>query len=57
MKKMGIQPKAHAYTALFNACANSPWKQDGLQRADNLYQLMKEKEVEPTLITGKGDDC
>ena len=53
MKKMGIKPKPATYTALFNACANSPWKHDGRARADNLLRLMREKEVEPTLITGK----
>lgn len=53
MKKMGIKPKPQTYTALFNACANSPWRQDGLTRADNLYHLMQEQGVEPTVITGK----
>lgn len=53
MKKMGVGPKPQTYTALFNACANSPWKEDGLARADNLYRLMLEKGIEPTLITGK----
>ncbi|KAK7111976.1 hypothetical protein V1264_011509 [Littorina saxatilis] len=53
MKKMGIEPKPATYTALFNACSNSPWKEDGKARADNLYRLMKGKEVEPTFITGK----
>ena len=53
MKKMGIEPKPATYTALFNACANSPWRQDGRARADSLFRLMKEKEVEPTFITGK----
>lgn len=50
---MGIMPKPQTYTALFNACANSPWPEDGLRRADHLWQLMQEKGIEPTLITGK----
>lgn len=53
MKKMGITPKPQTYTALFNACANSPWPHDGLARADNLYRLMQEKGIQPAFITGK----
>ncbi|KAK6180755.1 hypothetical protein SNE40_008749 [Patella caerulea] len=53
MKKMGLVPDAVSYTALFNACANSPSKQDGLQRAKNLHELMKESGWHPNLITGR----
>lgn len=53
MKKMGIKPKPQTYTALFNACANSPWPQDGLARAKDLCQLLQEKCVKTTFITGK----
>ncbi|XP_050406094.1 pentatricopeptide repeat-containing protein 1, mitochondrial [Patella vulgata] len=53
MKKMGLVPDAVTYTALFNACANSPSKQDGLQRAKNLHELMKESDWHPNLITGR----
>jgi hypothetical protein len=28
---MGIEPNDHIYSALFNACANSPWPEDGLR--------------------------
>ncbi|XP_064618279.1 pentatricopeptide repeat-containing protein 1, mitochondrial-like [Liolophura sinensis] len=51
MKKMGVKPKPNTYTALFNACSNSPWPQDGLQRAQNLENLMKEKRHQPNIIT------
>ncbi|KAL8565087.1 hypothetical protein ACOMHN_005290 [Nucella lapillus] len=53
MRSMGIQPKPATYTALFNACANSPWKKDGQTRADKLVRVMEEKDVKPTFITGK----
>lgn len=53
MKKMGLQPVDHTYTALFNACSNSPWQQDGLYRATNLRQLMAEKGYSPNMITYK----
>ncbi|XP_067671825.1 pentatricopeptide repeat-containing protein 1, mitochondrial-like [Haliotis asinina] len=51
MKKMGLQPVDLTYTSLFNACANSPWSGDGLSRADNLRQLMLNKDYEPNQIT------
>ncbi|XP_046550050.1 pentatricopeptide repeat-containing protein 1, mitochondrial-like [Haliotis rubra] len=51
MKKMGLQPVDLTYTSLFNACANSPWSEDGLSRADNLRQLMLTKDYEPNQIT------
>ncbi|KAL3881680.1 hypothetical protein ACJMK2_028085 [Sinanodonta woodiana] len=53
MKKMGIQPNARVYTSLFNACSNSPWKEDGLSRAKHLWESMKEKDIEPSFITMK----
>lgn len=43
MKQRGFGPKAGTYTALFNACANSPWLEDGLSRATHLRNLMIEK--------------
>ena len=51
MKQMGLQPEHPTYTALFNACANSPWKEDGLKRANHLRELIAEKEYEPNVIT------
>ncbi|KAK3592342.1 hypothetical protein CHS0354_021676 [Potamilus streckersoni] len=53
MKQMGIQPSARVYTSLFNACSNSPWKEDGLSRAKQLRELMTEKDIEPSFITMK----
>ncbi|XP_041362980.1 pentatricopeptide repeat-containing protein 1, mitochondrial-like [Gigantopelta aegis] len=53
MKKMGLKPEETVYTSLFNACANSPWPQDGLSRAHKLYNLMTEQGVDPNLINYK----
>ena len=53
MKKYGVVPDMPAYTALFNACANSPWKEDGVARANKLLRHMQEKEIEPNTLTLK----
>ncbi|CAG9771000.1 unnamed protein product [Ceutorhynchus assimilis] len=48
MKKRGLQVHPGTYTALFNACANSPWPlTDGLTRAKHLYDIMIEKSHQP----------
>lgn len=51
MKKRGLQPTGGTYTALFNACSNSPWLEDGLSRATNLKELMSEKGYRPNETT------
>ncbi|KAG5870720.1 hypothetical protein JTB14_017053 [Gonioctena quinquepunctata] len=48
MKKRGLTVTGGTYTALFNACANSPWPTtDGLTRARELREIMIEKGYEP----------
>lgn len=49
MKKRALKVTASIYTALFNACANSPWPDDGLKRANHLRMLMFEKGYEPNV--------
>jgi len=51
MKRFGLEPQDPTYTALFNACSNSPWPADGLSRANNLRQLMAEEEYTPNMMT------
>jgi len=51
MKDYGLKPEDPTYTALFNACSNSPWPDDGLSRANNLRQLMAEKQYSPNIMT------
>ncbi|ESO94105.1 hypothetical protein LOTGIDRAFT_63492, partial [Lottia gigantea] len=51
MKKMGYYANAYVYSALFNACANSPWQEEGLQRAVKLRVTMKEKDWIPNYKT------
>ncbi|XP_050301403.1 pentatricopeptide repeat-containing protein 1, mitochondrial [Anthonomus grandis grandis] len=52
MKKRGLKVMGGTYTALFNACANSPWPTtDGLSRAKHLYNIMIEKGDEPNDTT------
>lgn len=47
MKQRGLQVTGGTYTALFNACAMTPWPQDGLLKANHLRQVMLEKGYKP----------
>jgi len=50
MKKRGIKTTPATYTSLFNACANSPYKDDALKRAKHLHNLMSLKSIEPNIF-------
>ncbi|XP_061715337.1 pentatricopeptide repeat-containing protein 1, mitochondrial [Cydia pomonella] len=49
MKRRALKPTGDTYTCLFNACANSPWPENGLKHAQHLRTLMVEKGIEPNL--------
>ena len=51
MKEYDLTPEDPTYTALFNACSNSPWPADGLSRANSLRELMAEKDYTPNIMT------
>lgn len=47
MKQRGLKPTGGTYTSLFNACANAPFINDGLEKANRLREIMIEKGYEP----------
>ncbi|KAL5292152.1 PTCD1 family protein [Megaselia abdita] len=47
MKQRSLNITGATYTSLFNACAMSPWPQDGLNKAQRLREIMAEKGYEP----------
>lgn len=47
MRQRGLKVTGATYTSLFNSCANSPWPQDGLNKANRLREIMLEKGFEP----------
>jgi len=51
MKQHDLSPEDPTYTALFNACSNSPWPADGLSRANDLCQQMTEEDYTPNMMT------
>lgn len=47
MKQRGLRITGGTYTSLFNACANTPWLNDGIIKANRLREIMIEKSYEP----------
>lgn len=46
MKKTQVKPTHSTYTGLFNACANTPFPEDGIMRVNNLRRELVEKGIE-----------
>ncbi|XP_038206374.1 pentatricopeptide repeat-containing protein 1, mitochondrial [Zerene cesonia] len=49
MKKRSLKPTGDTYTCLFEACINSPYKENGLKHATHLRNVMIEKGIQPNL--------
>lgn len=47
MKQRDLKVTGGTYTSLFNACANTPFLSDGLNKANRLREIMLEKGYEP----------
>lgn len=51
MRQRALKVTGATYTSLFNACANTPWPQVGLAKANRLREAMLEKGHEPNGTT------